>query len=127
MTNKCRVLVVDDQRDCADSLTDLLCVMGHDAKVAYDGPSALAIAATFQPSYILLDIGMPGMDGYAVARHLRATGLECILIAVTGYGQPQDVQRCLAEGFDFHILKPAAPSDIAALICPAKSPVSACA
>jgi two-component system, sensor histidine kinase len=114
--NPRRVLVVDDEPDCADSLAELVGILGHEAKVAYDGQSALRIAEQFPPSHVLLDLSMPGMDGYTVARQLRASGVACQVIAVTGHGLERDRERCLAEGFDFYILKPAAPSDIAMLL-----------
>lgn len=120
-----RILIVDDDRDAADSLAELLSVMGHEAQKAYDGPTALVLAADFQPALILLDLCMPYMSGFEVARKLRAMGAPFTIAAITGHGQQADVDRCLKEGFDHHILKPAAPSDIQTLIdsvdCPADS------
>jgi len=103
-----RVLVVDDNVDSADSIAMLLQVSGHDVRVAYSGPDALERAAEYQPDIVLLDIGLPGMDGYEVARRLRAhTQLEKVkLIAVTGYGQDADRLQSQEAGFDYHLVKP---------------------
>jgi signal transduction histidine kinase len=104
----CRVLVVDDNRDAADVLAALLKAVGHDVQTAYGGLAALEVVEHFGPEIILLDIGLPGLDGYAVARHLRKnTGSRrAYVIAVTGYGQAEDRQRALAAGFDAHLTKP---------------------
>ncbi len=109
-----RVLVVDDNRDGAETLATLLRATGHEVRVAYDGPTALAEAHTFRPDVVLCDIGMPGMDGYEVARRLRqdADLPHPVLIAVTGYGQAEDRRRTHAAGFDHHLTKPV---DLAAL------------
>jgi CheY-like chemotaxis protein len=103
-----RVLVVDDNRDAADSLGMLLELMGNDARTAYDGPAALAVAASFRPAVALLDIAMPRMDGYEVARRLRQlSGLDdLILVALTGWGQEEDRQRAREAGFNHHLVKP---------------------
>jgi len=105
---KLRILVVDDNVDAADTLGILLQAMGHELRLAYDGPGALRAAADFRPDVVLLDIGMPGMDGYEVARRLRALpGLEKVmLVALTGYGQEEDRQRSEQFGFNTHLLKP---------------------
>jgi signal transduction histidine kinase len=103
-----RVLVVDDNYDAAESLAFLLSLEGHTVDVAYDGVSALSEAAKFQPQVVLLDIGMPGMDGYQVAQELRAdeSTRSMTIIALTGYGQPDDRERASAAGFDDHLTKP---------------------
>ena len=102
-----RILVVDDVIDSATSLTELLELWGHEVKMAHDGPSALVAARAFHPEVVLLDIGMPDMDGYEVARSLRAEyGAGMMLVAVTGYGQPQDRETTHAAGFDHHLVKP---------------------
>ena len=103
-----RVLVVDDNIDSADSIAMLLQVSGHDVRVAYSGQGALDTAVDYQPDIILLDIGLPGMDGYEVARRLRAhTQLKRVkLIAVTGYGQEADRLQSQEAGFDYHLVKP---------------------
>ena len=104
-----RVLVVDDNRDSADSLAMLLRLSGADADAAYDGASALEAISFNQPHVVVLDLGMPGMDGYAVAQQIRQNPRnKCMtLIALTGWGQEQDRLRSLAAGFDHHLTKPA--------------------
>jgi signal transduction histidine kinase len=106
-----RVLVVDDNRDAADSLALLLNLDGYKVDVANDGATALSEAVRFQPEVVLLDIGMPGMDGYEVARELRAGDptRSMRLIALTGYGQPDDRERARATGFDEYLTKPVDP------------------
>ncbi len=104
----CRVLVVDDNFDGAQLLLMALEAFGYDVRIAHDGPTALAIAAGFRPEIVLLDIGLPVMDGYEVARRLRAEpfGAHVRIIAVTGYGQESDRQRSREAGFVDHIVKP---------------------
>jgi CheY-like chemotaxis protein len=106
-----RVLVVDDNRDAADSLALLLKLWGYQPAVAYDGPSALALASADPPAAALLDIGLPGMDGCEVARRLRQAPetARALLIAVTGSGREEDVRRCYEAGIDLHVIKPADP------------------
>lgn len=103
-----RILVVDDNRDAADSLAVILPWIGHEVRVAYDGRSALEAAQEFVPDTVLLDIAMPGMNGYEVAQRLRRElGLETVLlIAMTGFCQPEDRQRSQAAGFHAHCVKP---------------------
>lgn len=103
-----RVLVVDDSQDGADSLGLILQALGAQASVAYDGESALALLDSFKPDIILLDIGMPGMNGYDVARRIRAERAfdQVLLVALTGYGQEEDRRRCAEAGFDHHLVKP---------------------
>jgi PAS domain S-box-containing protein len=103
-----RVLVVDDNEDAAEALVSWLDHSGHAARFATDGPTALAVTTEFTPDVALLDIGLPGMDGYELAQALRQQpGLADLrLIAVTGYGQPADFRRSQAEGFDAHLVKP---------------------
>jgi CheY-like chemotaxis protein len=103
-----RLLVVDDNHDAAISLSMLLRLQGHEVRVAHDGPSALEIAMSFRPDMMFLDIGMPGMDGYEVARRVRKTPeLEkTILAALTGWGQQDDRRRTAEAGFDHHLVKP---------------------
>jgi len=105
-----RVLIVDDNVDAANSLSMLLSFHGHVPKVAYSGKEALLGVETFRPEIALLDIGLPGMNGYELARHLRAMReLQGIrLVALTGYGQAEDQQRIRAAGFDDHLIKPVA-------------------
>jgi CheY-like chemotaxis protein len=103
-----KVLVVDDNQDSAAMLADVLEAMGHTTRVAHDGPHALRIAAEFDPELALLDIGLPVMDGYELAQHLRDRpgGRPLRLIAVTGYGQEADKQRTREASFDAHMVKP---------------------
>lgn len=103
-----RILVVDDNRDSADTLVTMLTAVGHGARPAYDGPSALAVGDAFRPDVVLLDIGMPGMPGYAVAKLMRERpwGENCVLVALTGWGQPADKMRAAEAGFDGHLVKP---------------------
>jgi CheY-like chemotaxis protein len=102
-----RVLVVDDNVDAADAMNYVLRMDGHHVRVAYDGPGALAATAAESPDLVLLDIGLPGMDGYAVAARMREAGLDGVaLVAVTGYGQEEDLRRSVAAGFSRHLVKP---------------------
>jgi CheY-like chemotaxis protein len=103
-----RILVVDDNQDSACSMTLLLQLQGHEVSVAHAGQAALKVADEFRPDVILLDIGMPGMNGYEVARQLRAQQAfaETLLVAVTGYGRASDVKQTQSAGFDHHLVKP---------------------
>lgn len=114
----CRVLVVDDNQDGADLLAVLLRMQGYWVKVAHDGLAALKIASTFDADFVLLDIGLPGLNGCDVARQLRRMNRQhpqC-LIAVTGYGTDEDLQRTQEAGFDHHIVKPIEPAELNALM-----------
>jgi CheY-like chemotaxis protein len=113
-----RVLVVDDNIDSAESMALLLELHGHQLRIAHDGPGALAEARSFRPQVVVLDIGLPGMDGYEVARSLRADALtqNAIVIAMTGYGQSEDRQQSLRAGFDHHLVKPLDPDVLQAII-----------
>jgi CheY-like chemotaxis protein len=104
-----RVLVVDDNVDAAESMGMLLGLLGVDTHVVHNGPDALAAVETYRPNVVLLDIGMPGMDGREVARRIRQSplGRSITVIALTGWGQEEDRRRTLAAGFDFHLIKPA--------------------
>jgi len=103
-----RVLVVDDNKDTTDGLTRLLVRAGYIVQAAYDGPSALVMAADFRPEIVLLDLGLPVMDGFQVAKELRRTkeGKKLKLIALSGYGQDEDQRRSREAGFDLHLVKP---------------------
>jgi two-component system, sensor histidine kinase len=103
-----RILVADDSRDAADSLRALLELLGAQVRVAYDGPAALKAFSTYQPEVVLLDIGMPGMDGFEVARRIRQRpeSRDVTLIALTGWGQERDRCNSAAAGFDHHLVKP---------------------
>ncbi len=107
-TERFRVLVVDDNLDTAESLGMLVNAAGYDVRTVHDGPAALQVARDYRPNAVLLDIGLPGLDGYEVAKQLRQQpGLQHILIiAVTGYGRESDRQRSQEEGFDHHMVKP---------------------
>jgi CheY-like chemotaxis protein len=117
-TAKRRLLVVDDNRDAAESMSMLLQMWGHEVAFAYDGPSALETAEQWQPEAVFLDIGLPGMDGYEVAARLRALpqAKGAILIAITGYGQDDDRLRSRRAGIDHHLVKPVAPDALRDLI-----------
>jgi CheY-like chemotaxis protein len=110
--------VVDDNRDAAESMGLLLGLQGHQVRTAHDGAGALTVAEAFRPEVVLLDIGLPGMDGYEVARRLRAqeNGARALLIAVTGYGQDEDRRRADEAGFDHHLLKPPDPGAVERLL-----------
>ncbi|MEA2697182.1 MAG: hypothetical protein QOI66_1453 [Myxococcales bacterium] len=103
-----RVLVVDDNVDAGETLADLLRTLGHEVAVAYDGPQALIALESFDADVAVLDIGLPIMNGYELAGHIRQAGRKRIprLVALTGYGQPDDIARSLAAGFDQHLIKP---------------------
>jgi len=106
-----RVLVVDDNLDAAESTAAFLRLEGHEVKTVSDGNEALASVRVFAPHVIVLDIGLPGLDGYAVARQLRERGdtSHTLLVAMTGYGQREDRERAVASGFDYHFVKPTDP------------------
>lgn len=106
-----RILVVDDLVDAAESLAIYLRMLGHTVQTAYDGLVALTAASQFAPQVILLDIGLPKLDGYKVAEQLRLGELQsACLIAVSGYGQTADVEAAKAAGFDHHFIKPLEPA-----------------
>jgi signal transduction histidine kinase len=103
-----RILVVDDNLDAAETLAEMLAVHGHNVKTAHDGLEALRIAPEFAPHVILLDLGMPNLNGYETANRIRAQawGRDIALVAVTGWGQPKDRKRTVEAGFDAHLVKP---------------------
>lgn len=102
-----RILVVDDNRDTAIACSQLLKAMGHEVDTAFDGPCALEQTRSMRPQVIFLDIGLPGMNGYEVARTLRSEGFQNeLIVAITGYGQPDDRRRSQEAGFDHHLVKP---------------------
>ena len=115
-----RILVVDDNVDTAESMALLLSLKGYDVATAHDGPAALEKAAAFHPEAVLLDIGLPGLDGYQVATRLRGRPrtAKALLVALTGYGQDEDRTRALAAGFDHHLTKPVDPQAIYDLLAP---------
>jgi CheY-like chemotaxis protein len=113
-----RVLVVDDYPDNVESMALLLRLYGHEVEVALGGPAALRAAQAQQPDAVLLDISMPGMDGYQVARQLRAMFPDkpLLLVAITAHGFEEDRRRCEEAGFDRHLVKPADPLEVEQLL-----------
>jgi CheY-like chemotaxis protein len=113
-----RVLVVDDNVDGATTFGAMLRLLGYAVEVATDGMAALEIADRFHPDVVLLDIAMPTLDGYQVARRLRASsaGVAMVLIAITGWGQEEDRRRTAEAGFDHHLVKPVDPGALAKLL-----------
>jgi CheY-like chemotaxis protein len=112
------VLIADDNRDAADSLAMLLEMEGHEVTVVHDGRQALASIEKLAPDIALLDIGMPEIDGYEVARRVRQgpSGTALTLIAVTGWGQDADRARAIEAGFDMHFTKPVEPERLIELL-----------
>jgi CheY-like chemotaxis protein len=106
--NSVRVLVVDDNVDAAETLTTFLEMIGAQARAVHDGPGAVAEAPAFRPDLVLLDIGLPGMSGYDVARALRgdASLAGVVLVALTGWGAEDDRRKAKEAGFDHHLTKP---------------------
>jgi len=120
--DRCRVLVVDDNEDAATSLAMMLGMMGYDVRMAHDGLEAVRAADEFVPGAALLDIGLPHLSGYDVARHIRSRqGEEVLLVAITGWGTAEDVKRSQDAGFDHHFTKPADPDRLRQILlaeCP---------
>ena len=117
-----RVLVADDNRDSADSLQRILSLYGYEVQVAYDGTAALQLGETFRPKVVVLDIGMPGANGFEVARAIREKrGNDIKLIALTGWGQEGDRKRAMEAGFDYHLTKPVDPGALNDLLAQAAS------
>jgi PAS domain S-box-containing protein len=123
----CRILVVDDNRDTAESLAMILQLSGHEVRLAFDGPEAIAAAVANRPDVLLLDISLPGMNGYEVARRLREDhGLtQTVLVAVTGWAQTEDRMRAQEVGFDHHLVKPVEPEALHRLLASLKAPHAA--
>ncbi len=113
-----RILIVEDNDDSREMLRTILELWNHDVREAADGPSAVEIANEFGPDVALIDVGLPGLDGYEVCRRLRASpgARTPRLIALTGYGQAQDVERARAAGFDAHLVKPVPPDHLMELL-----------
>jgi CheY-like chemotaxis protein len=113
-----RVLVVNDSPDNVESMAMLLRLYGHEVEVALGGPAALRAAQAQQPDAVLLDISMPGMNGYQVARKLRAMFRDkpLLLVAITAHGFEEDRRRCEEAGFDLHLVKPADPLEVENLL-----------
>jgi PAS domain S-box-containing protein len=118
-----RILVVDDNADSAEALALALEVIGHETRLASDGPAALQVAAEFRPEVAILDIGLPGMDGYEVARRLRTLSESpIVIVALTGYGQDQDRKRGQEAGFDHYLVKPASPEAVLSILDSSRPP-----
>jgi CheY-like chemotaxis protein len=117
-SSQCRVLVVDDNRDAANTLATLLQAMGNEIHTAYDGLEAIEAAAKFQPEVVLLDLRMPKLNGYDAACRIRAHawGQHMVLIALTGWGQEEDRRRAQEAGFDHHLVKPVEPAALLKLL-----------
>jgi two-component system OmpR family response regulator len=103
-----RVLLVDDSVDAAEAMSMLLETLGHEVRTLHDGPSALAAVDEFAPEVVILDIGLPGMDGFEIAREMRLRPVTkaALMIALTGYGGESDRQKSRDAGFDYHLVKP---------------------
>lgn len=114
----CRVLVVDDSPDSADSLSLFLSLSGCETRTAADGLEAVNVAREFRPRVVLLDIGLPKLDGYRACEAIRgeAWGAKMIMVAITGWGQESDRQRSAAAGFDHHLVKPVMPDQLTRLL-----------
>ena len=121
-----RVLVADDNVDSAESLAMLLSLMGHEVEVAHDGSAAVELAGEYRPEVILLDIGMPKLNGYEAARRIRDQiwGKSAVIVALTGWGQDDDKRKAEEAGFDHHFTKPVAPGTLEMLLADA-GPVGA--
>src|SRR5262249_31163621 len=117
-TLPCRVLIVDDCPDAAGSLAILLQLWGHEVHVTHNGPAALEAIPALQPEVVLLDIGMPGMNGWEVARRIREQegGQNILLVALSGYGQERDQHHSRDVGCDFHLVKPFDPDELMRLL-----------
>ena len=113
-----RVLVIEDNRDAAETLGDLLGLFGHEVELAHTGPAGVEAAQRFRPDVVLCDIGLPGMDGYAVARQLRRDPETAALrlVALTGYGRDSDRRQAEEAGFDLYLIKPVGPAELKTLL-----------
>ena len=116
-----RILIVDDNVDSAESLALLLRLSGHDVRTEFDGPAAVTAAASFAPDVVLLDIGLPLLNGYEAAMQIRAaesdaSGHRALIVALTGWGQEEDRRRSRDAGIDAHLVKPVDPRELTRLI-----------
>ena len=120
-----RILVVDDNRDGASSLAEMLDLMGSDTQTAYDGAQAVEAAEAFKPDVILLDIGMPKLNGYDACRRIRTQpwGRSIVIVAQTGWGQEDDKRKAQEAGFDFHMVKPVDPAAFQKVLAEMKATV----
>jgi CheY-like chemotaxis protein len=119
-----RVAIIEDHADSRESLRVLLELYGHEVYEAADGPTGVELVLRLRPDVTLIDVGLPGLDGYEVARRLRASagGHNLYLIAVTGYGLPADQERARQAGFDSHLVKPVRPEQMIALLRDLRAP-----
>jgi CheY-like chemotaxis protein len=117
-THARRVLIVDDYPDTVESLAIVLQLAGFEVEVAHDGPTALALLPRFQPTAIVLDIGLPGMDGWEVARSIRASEYagDTLIVAVSGHATQRHIDGSLAAGCDKHLIKPVNPDELVQLL-----------
>jgi CheY-like chemotaxis protein len=119
---KRRVLVIDDNEDAAEALAMLVSALGGEARLANDGETGVTQVLAFRPDVVLLDIGMPGIDGYETCRRIRrAVGANVVIVALTGWGQEQDRREARNAGFDAHLIKPADPATLERLLANAAS------
>jgi CheY-like chemotaxis protein/two-component sensor histidine kinase len=119
-TSRQRILVVDDNRDAAETLAELLELAGNDLRTAHDGLEAVEVAGAFRPDVVLLDIGLPKLSGYEVAQKIREQpwGQDMVLVALTGWGEEEDRRRAREAGFDEHVIKPVEPDSLLRLLTP---------
>jgi CheY-like chemotaxis protein len=113
-----RLLVIDDNKDAAESMSMLFELWGYEVVCAFDGRAALETAVKYRPDAVFLDIGLPGMDGYQIAERLRELpeGTRAVLVAITGYGQDEDRRRSREAGIDHHLVKPVSPEALHELL-----------
>jgi CheY-like chemotaxis protein len=115
-----KVLLIEDNIDALHSLAEYLGILGHEVAVAADGEAGISTARFFSPDVVIADIGLPKLDGFGVAQRLRSAsngdGHRVYLVALTGYGGPQQRQRALSSGFDLHLVKPVEPEALARLL-----------
>jgi CheY-like chemotaxis protein len=113
-----RILIVDDNRDAATSLARVLELTGHRTRIAFDGAEGLQVAEEFEPEVAILDIGMPGLNGYEACRRMRARpwGKSTVFIALTGWGQDEDRRQATEAGFNYHLVKPVDPAELDRLL-----------
>ncbi len=121
VTRSLRILVADDNKAAAIMLSMVVKMLGNDVRTAHDGDQAINVASEFLPEVVLMDLGMPKMNGYEAARHIRqqAWGKDVLLVALTGWGQDEDKERTRQAGFDHHLIKPAEPATIEKLLASA--------
>ncbi len=118
ISSKLRILVVDDNKDVAKVLSMMLKALGNEVQTAHDGCEAIRMAAEYRPDIVLMDIGMPELNGYEAAQQIREQdwGMSMVLVALTGWGQEEDKQRAKEAGFDHHLAKPAEPAALRELL-----------